>query len=106
MKMLLSGAGATRPPGPGRPRCPRTAGRFWGGDQLLSMVRPPSRGEPVLYPRGRPRLYRSLGATVGDWSAHRASATAPAAVDSGLRWLTDVGRGSGLDPICAAPCRP
>src|SRR5438045_6386961 len=83
---------------------PLAVRRCSGGGSLLSVIRPPSRSGPLLHPRGRPSLHRSHPATGGDWSAHRAPATAPAALDSALLRPVDADRASGLDPICAVPC--
>src|SRR6266851_9645011 len=75
---------------------PLAARRFCGCDLLLSVVRPPSRCGPVLHPRAQPNPYRSLPVTAGDWSAHTEPASAPAALDSELRWRADVERRLGL----------
>src|SRR2546429_6889602 len=77
-----------------------------GCPQLLSVVRLLCRSGRLLSPKGRPNLHRFPRATATDWSAHRASATAAAALDSALLSLVDADRASGLDPICAAPCPP
>src|SRR6266581_771804 len=104
MKMLPGGEGvkatllasrvALTPSPPALSVCP----------QLLSVVRPLCRSGRRLSPRGRPSLHRFHRATAEDWSAHRAPASAAAALDSALPSLVDADRASGLHPICAAPC--
>src|SRR5205085_3996297 len=94
--------------GPARERDrldPLAVRRWLGCGQLLSVLRPPSRSAPEPHPRGRPSLHTSLPASAEGSSAHRASATAPAALDSRLPSKASADRVFGLHPICAALCR-
>src|SRR5260370_25858269 len=104
MKMLLSGEGVKATLLASRFALPPSPLRLSVCPQLLSVVRPLFRSGRLLSPRGRPSLHRFHRATAEDWSAHRAPASAAAALDSALLRPADADRASGLDPISCAPC--
>src|SRR5216683_5057988 len=105
MKMLLSGEGVKATLLASRVALTPSPLALSVCPQLLSVVRLLCRSGRLLSPRGRPSLHRFHAATAEDWSAHRAPATAPAALDEAHPLRPNADRASGLDPMFCAPCR-
>src|SRR5436190_22414047 len=104
MKMLLSGEGVKATLLASRVALTPSPLALSGCLHLLSVVRLLCRSGRLLSPRGHPSLHRFHRAIAADWSAHRASATAAAALDSALLWPANADRASELDPISCTPC--